>query len=133
MENHRQLLVGAVGAVRFNMRRVGPSIRRVCDSIEPILDTCHLFSAAPFRTLSIIIRVDSVDTQSLVIDKINRQHMELPVTISVPKTSLEDCAQNDLDVTIRNTVLYCIEKVAMSHHLDASLFFFLCDKEFNQQ
>lgn len=129
----RQLLVGAVGLVKFRMRDLGPSIRRVCDSIEPILEDSNFLSGAPFEVLSIILRIDNTDVNIVEIEKINKKHRELPVNIHVAAESLKPLRERDLDAAVRDAVLFCILKVADFYRIDATSFLSRWEKEFGEK
>ena len=113
----RHILIGGVALIKGRLRNDGMAMVRVCDSLEPAM--VSWLSAAPFDTVSLIVRYGTNTTDDVEIGRINRRYSELPVAVQVALSELQ-AAQSDeasLDSVFRHHALRALREVGIRYSL----------------
>lgn len=87
-EGKRELLIGAVGLVKGNVRDGGRAMVATCDQLEPEIESMGFLADAPFDVISLIIRYGTKWGTEVEIGKINNRHRELEVVIELPMSEI---------------------------------------------
>lgn len=125
----RVLLAGAVGQVKVSLKRVGPSIVRACDSLEPHLRESGLFMEAPFDRVHLIIQVAATEDRRVKCGPINSRQRELPVTVRVATDFVLHRAPVELDKDLRQLMIDAIIQAARKHGTSPDRFLELCRQD----
>ena len=99
--NGLPLLIGGVGIVRGSVKGLGPALQALSHEISSEIQSQNLFSAAPFRSVSLIVRYGNSSIPTPQIGRINRHH-ELEVAV---QASIEELRSAHGNVTYLKSIL----------------------------
>ncbi len=89
MAEQRILLIGGVSLVKGRVKEAGLVMAEICDELEPLLDEIGFVNAAPFKTVSVIIRFGTKTDLVPDYDRIDKRHCELPVAVEMELPALQ--------------------------------------------
>jgi len=113
----RQLLIGAVGLVKGNVREAGRAMVAVCDELEPELQSTCFLAGAPFDVVSLILRFGTKWGDEVEIGEINNRYRELEVAVELPMSEILMMDFGDLCDTFMFTTLRALIAVGKSYDL----------------
>lgn len=96
MQERRMLLIGGVGLVRGNLQHAGSLMVDICDELEPLLQAVGFTVHAPFKTVSLVLKFGLKRDLSPVLDRIDKQHAELPVHVELEMRMLKRLSRDEL-------------------------------------
>ena len=112
----RELLIGAVGLVKGNVRNGGPAMLAVCNDLEPCLEKNQFLEKAPFQTVSLIFRY-GLNWGEPAIGRINQKHGELEAAIEIPMNEVRAMEMDVLTNVMKKQTLFCLIAIADKYQL----------------
>ena len=99
----KELLIGAVGLVKGNVRNDCQAMVAVSKNLEPEFEATEYLKAAPFDVVSLILRYGE-HWGEVEVGKINR-HQEIEVAIELPMSEVRMMDYENLTETVMKTTL----------------------------
>ena len=115
------LVIGGVGIVRGSVKGLGPALHALSHEVSSEIQRQNLFSAAPFRSVSLIVKYGNNSIPTPQIGRINR-HQELEVSTQASIEELRSARGNVgglksiLEPYILGTLSAVCDKYGLTRH-----------------
>ncbi|MEZ5345227.1 MAG: Imm39 family immunity protein [Pyrinomonadaceae bacterium] len=116
MKNRRILLIGGVSTVKGRINDVGLVMKEICDELEPALTQNGFTDAAPFETVSLVIRFGKTVNLTPNFGRIDHANAELPVAIEM-ELRLRREPREMIKYTLTNSTIDVLTSVASKYNL----------------
>lgn len=115
----RRLVIGAVGLVRGRVRGLGEACTVVRDELGAALEESNWFPDAPFKCVSLVLRLGTSSDELPQCGKVGKRYGELPVAIERRLDDLRALSTqpDQLREAVRSAVLICLARIAALYDL----------------
>lgn len=117
MSDIRNLVVGGVSLIKCKAKTFGPAVMKARNIIEPELERNSYLAAAPFRTISLILRFGNRDNPIPEIGEVEDRRSMLPVAIELDAKRLEMLSQQQLEEHFKIVMIEMLCDVAANFDL----------------
>lgn len=117
MSHDKSLLVGSVALVRGKIKHEGQALLAARNELELHLQEHRYLHGAPFRTVSLIIRLGEGQDLDPEFGNIDRKNSELPVAIQLDFKRLQSLDREQLTSAFRLAMIEVLCDVAANFDL----------------
>jgi hypothetical protein len=115
--NTRKLVIGGAALVKVRLKNTGAAMVAVCDEVEGVLTESAFFAQAPFKYVNLIIRYGLKDSLVPVYQRINKAHLELPISVEVDANQLVGADAERVKSIFRRATIDALLHIAQKYGL----------------